>query len=196
VTEEISAAVRDAVLAPTLVGMAEEGTPYSGILYAGIMLTASGPKVLEFNCRFGDPETQAVLPLLESDLVAVLDAVASGRLADTEVRWRRGAAVCVVMTAKGYPGECHRGDPITGLEAFDGASGVSPAVVFHAGTAREGMRLVTSGGRVLGVTGMGDTLSAARDRAYAAVGAISFPGAFSRSDIALRAVVAASERAT
>jgi phosphoribosylamine--glycine ligase len=196
VTEEISAAVRDQVLAPTLAGMAEEGTPYSGILYAGIMLTASGPKVLEFNCRFGDPETQAVLPLLESDLVAVLDAVASGRLADAEVRWKRGAAVCVVMTAKGYPGEYHRGDPIAGLDAFDGANGASPAVVFHAGTAREGTRLVTSGGRVLGVTGVGDTLSAARDRAYGAVGAISFPGAFSRSDIALRAVVTASERAT
>jgi phosphoribosylamine--glycine ligase len=100
------------------------------------------------------------------------------------------------MTAKGYPGEYHRGDPITGLEAFDGASGASPAVVFHAGTAREGTRLVTSGGRVLGVTGVGDTLAEARDRAYAAVGAISFPGASYRSDIASRAAVAASERAT
>jgi len=177
------------VMKPAIAGMAAEGHPYRGILYAGVMLTDRGPRVLEFNCRFGDPETQVVLPLLETDLVDVCEAIVDGALADTPIRWRKGAAVCVVMTAKGYPGDYQRGDAIAGLETFEGAT-VSDAMIFHAGTARDGARVVTAGGRVLGVTGVGATIAAARDRAYVAVGRVSFPGAAYRSDIAARALSA------
>ncbi len=183
VTDAIVAAVREQVFAPALAGMAAEGRPYRGILYAGLMLTASGPKVLEFNCRFGDPETQVVLPLLDTDLVEVSEAIVDGRLDRTPLRWRDQTAVCVVMTAKGYPGDYLRGDVITGLDA-----GTEDSVVFHAGTTRDGDRLVTSGGRVLGVTGLADTLAQARERAYARVREIAFAGASYRSDIALRAL--------
>jgi phosphoribosylamine--glycine ligase len=194
VTDAMMTSVRDEIIGPALAGMAADGHPYTGILYAGLMLTASGLKTLEFNCRFGDPETQVVLPLLESDLVDVFEAIVAGRLADTTVRWRDGAAVCVVMTAKGYPGAYQRGQTISGLETLEAATGTArtPAVVFHAGTARDGERFVTSGGRVLGVTGVAETLAAARDRAYAAVGAVAFPGAAYRLDIAFRALAAAS----
>jgi phosphoribosylamine--glycine ligase len=177
------ASVREQVFAPTLAGMAKEGRSYRGILYAGLMLTATGPRVLEFNCRFGDPETQVVLPLLDTDLVEVSEAIVDGRLDRTPIRWREQTAVCVVMTAKGYPGDYHRGDAISGLDA-----GTADSVVFHAGTARDGDRLVTSGGRVLGVTGLAGTLAQARDRAYTRVRAISFAGASYRSDIAMRAL--------
>jgi len=149
------------------------------------MLTRDGPKVLEFNCRFGDPETQVVLPLLETDLVEVGEAIVDGRLDQVPVRWSERTAVCVVMTAKGYPGEYQRGDVISGL---DDASQDDSSVVFHAGTAHQDDRLVTTGGRVLGVTGIDKTLAAARDRAYARVGRIVFAGAAYRSDIAARAV--------
>ncbi len=189
VTEAVVASVRDRVFAPALAGMAAEGRPYRGILYAGLMLTATGPKVLEFNCRFGDPETQVVLPLLDSDLVDVSEAIVDGRLDRTAVRWREQTAVCVVMTAKGYPGDYHRGDVISGLDA-----GTDDSLVFHAGTAREGSRLVTSGGRVLGVTGVAGTLAQARDRAYARVHAIAFAGASYRTDIAVRALSGAGAR--
>jgi phosphoribosylamine--glycine ligase len=194
VTDAMMTSVRDEIIGRALAGMAADGHPYTGILYAGLMLTASGLKTLEFNCRFGDPETQVVLPLLESDLVDVFEAIVAGRLADTTVRWRDGAAVCVVMTAKGYPGAYQRGQTISGLETLEAATGTArtPAVVFHAGTARDGERFVTSGGRVLGVTGVAETLAAARDRAYAAVGAVAFPGAAYRLDIAFRALAAAS----
>jgi phosphoribosylamine--glycine ligase len=183
VTPDIVTAVRETVFAPALAGMAAEGRPYRGILYAGLMLTAGGPKVLEFNCRFGDPETQVVLPLLETDLIDVGEAIVDGRLDCTPVRWREQTAVCVVMTAKGYPGEYPRGDVISGLEAD-----TEDSVAFHAGTARDGGRVVTSGGRVLGVTGLAGTLAQARDRAYARVRAIAFAGASYRSDIAVRAL--------
>src|SRR5574341_435466 len=183
VTDGIVAAVRKQVFAPALAGMAAEGRPYRGIVYAGLMLTAAGPKVLAFNCRFGDPETQVVLPLLETDLVEVSEAIVDGQLDRTPVRWREQAAVCVVMTAKGYPGDYLRGDVISGLDA-----GTEDSVVFHAGTAREGNRLVTSGGRVLGVTGLAGTLAQARERAYARVREIAFAGASYRSDIAARAL--------
>jgi phosphoribosylamine--glycine ligase len=185
VTDEIAAVVRDRVMKPAIAGMAAEGHPYRGILYAGVMLTDRGPRVLEFNCRFGDPETQVVLPLLETDLVDVCEAIVEGRLNGAPVRWRAETAVCVVMTAKGYPGDYQRGDPISGLDARDDDRA---SVVFHAGTARDGGRLVTSGGRVLGVTGVADTLRAARERAYARVRTIAFPGAAYRSDIAARAL--------
>jgi phosphoribosylamine--glycine ligase len=184
VTKDILSIVRERVLAPVLAGMAADGSPYRGILYAGLMLTPAGPKVLEFNCRFGDPETQVVLPLLATDLVDVCDAIVEGRLDRTPVRWSDQTAVCVVMTAQGYPGDYRRGDAITGLdqEAEDGA------VVFHAGTARDNGRVVTAGGRVLGVTGVGPNVAAARERAYARVKTIQFAGAAYRSDIAMKAL--------
>ncbi|MFZ5876633.1 MAG: phosphoribosylamine--glycine ligase [Nitrospirota bacterium] len=184
VTQDVLSIVRERVLAPALAGLAAEGTPYRGILYAGMMLTPLGPKVLEFNCRFGDPETQVVLPLLATDLVDVCEAIVEGRLDQTPVRWRDETAVCVVMTAQGYPGDYRKGDAITGLDA-DREDG---AVVFHAGTARDNNRLVTSGGRVLGVTGVGPNVAAARERAYARVRRIRFEGAAYRSDIAMKAL--------
>jgi phosphoribosylamine--glycine ligase len=184
VTQDVLSIVRERVLAPALAGMAADGMPYRGILYAGMMLTPAGPKVLEFNCRFGDPETQVVLPLLATDLVDVCEAIAEGRLDRTPVRWRDETAVCVVMTAQGYPGDYRKGDAITGLaeDAEDGA------VVFHAGTARDNDRLVTAGGRVLGVTGVGPSVAVARERAYARVKTIQFAGAAYRSDIAMKAL--------
>lgn len=190
VSHDIVDRIRLEVFEPALAGMAAEGESYRGILYAGMMLTASGPKVLEFNCRFGDPETQVVLPLIETDLLEVFDAVVTDRLADVSVRWRAACAVCVVMTAKGYPGDYRRGDHIQGLEAFDEASADSDTMVFHAGTAADGARVVTAGGRVLGVTGVARSLSGARDRAYAAVSMLSFAGASYRTDIASRALAA------
>jgi phosphoribosylamine--glycine ligase len=184
VTPDVLAVVRERVLGPALAGMAADGVPYKGILYAGLMLTPAGPKVLEFNCRFGDPETQVVLPLLATDLVDVCDAIVEGRLDRTPVRWADETAVCVVMTAAGYPGDYRKGDAITGVDV-DGEDG---AVVFHAGTARDNGRVVTAGGRVLGVTGTGPNVAAARERAYARVKTIHFEGAAYRSDIAMRAL--------
>jgi phosphoribosylamine--glycine ligase len=158
---------------------------YRGVLYAGLMLTADGPKVLEFNCRFGDPETQAIVPRMDFDLVEACVAVADGRLADAELKWKPDAAVCVVMAARGYPGTVERGQPIEGLKD---AAQLANVAVFHAGTKRapDG-RLVTDGGRVLGVTGWGESVEAAARRAYEAVGRIRFDGAQVRRDIAARA---------
>jgi phosphoribosylamine--glycine ligase len=155
------------------------------VLYAGLMLTDGGPKVLEFNCRFGDPETQALLPRLESDLLELLWAAARGDALPQEVRWRRGAAVGVVMASRGYPASNSKGDVIGGLDAVKTMHGVE---VFHAATGRapDG-RLVTAGGRVLTVTGLGDTFAEARRRAYDGVAAVGFEGAHHRRDIALRA---------
>jgi phosphoribosylamine--glycine ligase len=161
--------------------LAARATPYRGVLYAGLMLTADGPKVLEFNCRFGDPETQAVLPRLESDL---LDALARcrepGGLRDVELRWSEDWAVTVVIASAGYPESSSKGDPIEGLDGIEGVE------LTHAGTARRDGRLVTAGGRVLNVTGLGPTAEAARSRAYEAVERISFAGAQYRTDIAAR----------
>jgi phosphoribosylamine---glycine ligase len=169
-----------AVLQPAVDGLAAAGTPYTGVLYAGVMLTAAGIKVLEFNCRFGDPETQAVLPLLESDLVEVMQACIAGRLDQIALRWRSGACATVIMAALGYPGPYTRGSPITGLAA---ATAMENVAVFHAGTARRQGQLVTGGGRVLAVSGLGDDVAAALDHAYTAVGHIHFDGAHYRRDI-------------
>jgi phosphoribosylamine--glycine ligase len=152
-------------------------------LYAGFMLTPTGPKLLEFNCRFGDPETQALLPLLDSDLLEIALACTQGRLAQVDVRWKPGAAACVVMAAPGYPGHYPNGLPISGL-----AGPFADAAVFHAGTRLAGDQVVTAGGRVLGVTGWGADLPAALGRAYAAVDAIYFEGAQFRRDIGGRAL--------
>jgi phosphoribosylamine--glycine ligase len=161
------------------------GVEYRGVLYAGLMMTADGPKVLEFNCRFGDPETQVVLPLLDGDIVEVMASVAGGQLDPSRVRTRPGAAVCVVLAAGGYPGHYEKGAEIRGLAEAGALEGV---VVFHAGTAFSGDRVVTAGGRVLGVTGVGRDLPDAVGRAYAGVREISFDGAHCRKDIGYRAL--------
>ena len=170
---------------PTIRGMAEEDTPFQGVLYVGLMMTARGPEVLEFNARFGDPETQAILLRLESDLVDALEACVDGRLAETELRWSPGAAVCVVASSSGYPGSYKTGMPITGLGA---AAQVPEVVVFHAGTAQVGGQLVTAGGRVLGVSARGERLEQALARAYQALAEIDFEGMYYRRDIGHRAL--------
>ncbi len=170
---------------PTIRAMAEEGTPYKGVLYGGFILTEDGPKVLEFNGRFGDPETQVVLPLLESDLAEVLLATAEGRLDECTVQWADRKCVCVVMASGGYPGGYEKGVPITGTAEANARDDV---VVFHAGTAHRDGQLVTNGGRVLGVTALGDTFDDAINLAYAAVDDISFDGAHVRRDIGHRAL--------
>jgi len=166
------------VVQPAVDGMARCGAPYVGVLYAGIMLTAVGPKVLEFNCRFGDPETQALLPLLDGDLAEILLACATGRLTPEMVRVHSGACATVVMAAPGYPGTYPKGLPITGLEAVP-----EDVVVFHAGTHHTDGQIVTSGGRVLCVSALGADLATAVSRAYAGVAAIHFDGAHYRTDI-------------
>lgn len=169
------------VVEPTLVGMAEEGYPYRGILYVGLMMTPDGPKVVEYNCRLGDPEAQIVLPLVASDLVDVFMKLAEGRLHDTVLEMHPGAAACVVMASGGYPGAYQKGYPITGLEQ---AGALQDVVVFHAGTQRRASgQIVTAGGRVLGVTATGNDLNQALDRAYTAVDLIAFESAQFRRDI-------------
>jgi phosphoribosylamine--glycine ligase len=177
------AEVKRTVLEPALAGMAAEVTPYVGVLYAGLMLTGDGPKVLEFNCRFGDPETQAILPLLDGDLVEVMLACVGGRLDEVAVGWRPGACATVVMASEGYPDAYPAGRPIAGLAEAEALDGV---VVFHAGSTRQGDRIVTSGGRVLAVSGLGPDLPAAVERAYAAVGRVGFKGAHYRQDIGVK----------
>jgi phosphoribosylamine--glycine ligase len=170
---------------PTVRGMAEEGTPFTGVLYCGLMMTARGPQVLEYNARFGDPETQALLVRLESDLIEALDACVDGRLAETEMRWMPGASACVVASSAGYPGSYKTGLPIAGLSAAAKVPGVE---VFHAGTAQVGGQIVTAGGRVLGVTAAGDTLKDALAKAYCALAEIEFEGIYYRNDIGHRAL--------
>ncbi|MER7276805.1 phosphoribosylamine--glycine ligase [Dactylosporangium sp. NPDC000244] len=173
--------VMASVVQPTLAEMRKRDAPFSGTLYVGLALTADGPKVIEFNCRFGDPETQAVLARLETPLAGVLHAAAVGRLAeDPPLAWRPGAAVCVVMASAGYPESAHKGDVITGADGVPG--------VLHSGTARRADgALVTAGGRVLACTALGESLAEAREAAYAIVRGISFDGAQFRTDIALAA---------
>jgi phosphoribosylamine---glycine ligase len=174
-------ALLETVHRPVLSELAERGRPFVGLLYAGLMLTDSGVKVLEFNCRFGDPETQAILPRLEGDLLAALAAAASGDLAGVELTAGEDAAVTVVLAGRDYPESSDSGTPIEGMEEASAA-----ALVFHAGTAVRGGRLVTNGGRVLNVTGVGPTVDAAREAAYSACASISFDGMQYRRDIAGR----------
>jgi phosphoribosylamine--glycine ligase len=177
----VQRAVRE-VLEPTARGLAKEGRRFRGLLYAGLMLTANGPRVLEFNCRFGDPETQAILPRLDEDMALLLHAVATGKLPE-RVRFSSKSAVCVVMAAGGYPGPLGKPAAIDGLER---AQAMKDVMVFHAGTRREDGRVWTAGGRVLGVTAVGDSMAAARTRAYAAADVIHFEGAQIRRDIGAR----------
>lgn len=168
---------------PVMAGMAEEGTPYTGILYCGLMMTAKGPQVLEFNCRFGDPETQPILMRLDSDLLEAFEASIEGRISDGIFRWSSDPSVCVVMASGGYPGPSESGKPISGLERADAMDGVK---VFHAGTSLDNGQIVSAGGRVLGVTARATNLESAVARAYEAVRCIHFDGMQYRSDIAHR----------
>lgn len=175
------ARIDDTILRPTLAAMAAAGAPFQGVLFAGLMLTAQGPQVIEFNARFGDPEVQTILPLLDLDLADLLWAVATGGVASVAAPVSAGAAVGVVLASGGYPGAYDTGLPISGLDQVP-----DDVLVFHAGTRREpGGAVVTAGGRVLTVVGVGPNLAAARDRAYAGAAAISFPGCHYRTDIAL-----------
>lgn len=179
-TPDIARVVEKEILKKAVDAMKRENRPYKGVLYAGLMITSKGPKVLEFNCRFGDPETQAVLPLLESDLVPVMQAVIDSRLDEAEIRWKDKKAVCVIMASGGYPRKYEKGFKITGIEEAEKIEGIT---VFHAGTAKEGDSIVTAGGRVLGVTALGDNLDSAARLAYKGVEKISFKGAHYRKDI-------------
>jgi phosphoribosylamine--glycine ligase len=176
--------VIDTILQPVVNAMASEGRNYKGCLYLGLMMTKSGPKVVEFNARFGDPETQVVLPLLASDLVEVMEACIDGSLANCNLVWHDQSAVCVVLAAGGYPGDYRKGEVIRGIAAAEATGGM----VFHAGTAQRDGQLVAVGGRVLGVTGVNDTVTSAIDSAYQAVKQIQFAGMQYRTDIAHRAI--------
>ncbi len=185
-TEEIAKQCMEEIFLPTMAAMNAEGRPFKGCLYFGLMLTPKGPKVIEYNCRFGDPETQVVLPLLESDLLTVMQATAAETLAETEVRFRKGAACCVVMASKGYPGAYETGYPITIPDDLDGE-------VYVAGGKLQDGVLRTSGGRVLGVTATGDTLREAVEKAYEQAERVRFENAYYRRDIGQKALHAAGE---
>ncbi len=185
-TEELAEEIETRILRPTIAAMRAEGRPYKGVLYAGLMITEDGPRVLEYNVRFGDPECQVLVPRLKSDLLPALVAAADGVLGAFDLRWHEDAALTVVIAAKGYPGEYEKGSTIRGVEAAAEEDGV---IIFHAGTRRaEDGRLLAAGGRVLNVTARGPTVAEAQRRAYAAVERIHWPEGFYRRDIGWRAV--------
>ncbi|MGI9421179.1 MAG: phosphoribosylamine--glycine ligase [Geminicoccaceae bacterium] len=184
-TEALTLRTMNEIIRPTVRGMAAEGMPYRGVLYAGLMLTEAGPKLIEYNVRFGDPECQVLMPRLMSDFLPILFAGAEGGLDRVEVRWRPVHAMTVVLAAKGYPGGCEKGSEIKGLDA---ASQVDSVTIFHACTKVECDRLLATGGRVLNVTAEGETLVEARNRAYEAIDLIDWPGGFCRRDIGWRAL--------
>lgn len=183
VTPEIMKYVEDKIIQPTLDAMKQEGKPFVGCLYAGIMLTETGPRIVEFNCRFGDPETQAVLPLIKGDFLKLLYTASSGKIDKSAVAYSGGAAVCVVAASKGYPDKYEKGFEIKGLEQFENDENI---IVYHAGTKAKEGKIVTDGGRVLGVTSVinENSLSACKQKAYAALNKLSFSGITFRSDIA------------
>lgn len=179
-TDEIAKECYETIFVPTIKAMEKEGRPFKGCLYFGLMLTPNGPKVIEYNARFGDPEAQVVLPRLKTDLVDICEAIIDERLADIDIQWYEGATACVVMASGGYPLAYKKGVEILGLDENGGVDG---AIVYHAGTKLEGDKFLTNGGRVLGVTAKGDTLDEALDKAYTAVGKITFENAHYRKDI-------------
>ncbi|MHA1569262.1 MAG: phosphoribosylamine--glycine ligase [Alphaproteobacteria bacterium] len=185
VTEAMRATIVETIIAPTVAAMAAEGRPFKGVLYAGLMIGEDGPKVLEFNVRFGDPECQPLMARLMSDLLPALIASSDGVLKSFDLRWYDEAAVCVVMAAKGYPGSYAKGSEIKGL---DDAGQVEGVTIFHAGTRKEDGRILAVGGRVLGITALGKDVAEARTRAYAAIDRIDWPEGFCRRDIAWRAL--------
>ena len=190
-TQRMRKTILDEIVEPTLRGIEAEKLYYQGFLYFGLMLTKAGPKVLEFNCRLGDPETQAIVARMDFDLAEVLAGVAARRLEPSRLRWKPGASVCVVVASGGYPGKFATGKEIRGLAEADQVAGVK---VFHAGTKRDGESVVTSGGRVLGVTAAAESVRRAVELSYEAVGKIAFEGMHYRKDIAaVRPVRAAGE---
>ena len=184
-TPEMTRRVMDEIIRPTMRGMAVRGTPFKGVLYLGVMITSEGPRLYEYNVRFGDPETQVLMMRLKSDLLAALIATVDGVLGTFDLRWHDDPALTVVMAANGYPGDYAKGSEIRGLDAAHQVPGVE---IFHAGTRREGGRLLAAGGRVLCVTARGKTVVEAQQRAYEAVRAIDWPGGFYRTDIGWRAI--------
>lgn len=185
ITESMQKQIMERVMIPAITGMATEGRPYKGVLYAGLMISTGGIKVLEFNARLGDPEAQPLLLRMKSDLVPLLEAVVDGRLRDQTIDWKPDASVCVVMASKGYPGSYDQGTPISGLEEAAAEPGV---VIFHAGTSRTNNRVLTGGGRVLGITGLGRDIQGAIATTYRAVKKIHWEGAHYRTDIGGRAL--------
>ncbi|HVZ81801.1 MAG TPA: phosphoribosylamine--glycine ligase [bacterium] len=185
VTPELDTVILERIFKPTLAGLKKRGITYRGVLYAGLMITRDGPKVIEYNCRFGDPETQVVLPRLKTDFVNICLAVAQGKLSHLKIEWDERPAACVVMAASGYPGPYPKGTEIQGLEE---AASLGDAYVYHAGTVQDGDKVLTSGGRVLCVTGLGDDIRAALSAAYRGVERIHFQGAQFRKDIGWRAL--------
>ena len=184
-TPELKQQVIDRVMIPAVNGMRADGIPYQGVLYAGLMITADGPKVLEFNARFGDPETQPIMMRMNSDIVPILEACADGTLDACSLEWKPDTAVCVVMASEGYPGSYEKGRLIRGLDQANRLPGVT---VFHAGTKQAGDQVVTSGGRVLGVTALGGNVQMAIVKAYQAVGKIQWEGVHYRTDIGQKAL--------
>ena len=182
-TDELAEQCMETIFLPTMRAMNQEGRTFRGVLYFGLILTSDGPKVIEYNCRFGDPETQVVLPRLKTDLLEILEAILDGRLEEMEIEWDQGAAVCVVLASGGYPASYETGKPIRGLEKFQGREDL---IVFHAGTKQTAEGLVTSGGRVLGVTALADDLEQAIRKAYDAVPWITFENLHYRRDIGVK----------
>jgi len=185
VTKKLERIIMETIMVPTVRAMEKEGRPFKGVLYAGLMIHDSEIKVLEFNARFGDPETQPVMARLDTDLIEIIEAILAGNLAKTDVKWKPESAVCVIMASGGYPGKYEKGKEIKGLEK---AAGLKNVMVFHSGTSFKNSKIVTDGGRVLGVTGLGTVVAAAIDNAYAGVREISFDGAHYRRDIGARAL--------
>lgn len=183
VTERLMKQITEEILEPTINGLAAMGRIYTGVLYTGLIITDRGPKVLEYNCRFGDPETQVVLPLLESDLVEIFSDINEGYLNVKEIKWKEASSVCVVLASRGYPASSEKGIPIEGLENCRADN----CVIFHAGTARKNSKYVTAGGRVVGVTSVDSTMKGALERAYGCVDKISFDGMQFRRDIGRKA---------
>jgi phosphoribosylamine--glycine ligase len=184
-TPELKQQVIDQVMVPAINGMRADGIPYEGVLYAGLMIAPNGPKTLEFNARFGDPETQPLMMRMQSDIVPIMEACADGTLESCSLEWKQEAAVCVVMASEGYPGAYEKGRPILGLDQANSLPGVT---VFHAGTKQAEDAVVTNGGRVLGVTALGGNVQKAIEKAYQAVGKIQWPGVHYRKDIGQKAL--------
>ena len=184
-TPELKQQVIDQIMVPAVNGMRADGIPYQGVLYAGLMITSNGPKTLEFNARFGDPETQPLMMRMQSDIVPIMEACTDGTLQSCSLEWKPETAVCVVMASEGYPGSYAKGRPIRGIDQANSLPGVT---VFHAGTKQTGDDIVTSGGRVLGVTALGGNVERAIEKAYQAVGKIQWQGAQFRKDIGQKAL--------
>jgi phosphoribosylamine--glycine ligase len=184
-TPEMTARTMDEIVRPTLKAMKAMGSPFKGVLFAGLMITKDGPKLIEYNCRFGDPETQVMMPRMMSDLVPALVASRDGQLKNFDLRWYPDAALAVVMAAKGYPGDYKRGSVIEGLDAAGEIEGVE---IFHAGTKSDGEKILANGGRVLNVSAIAATVTKAQALAYEAIGRIKWPEGFCRRDIGWQAV--------